>query len=82
MGVDVNLKQASKRATYVASALHAQGLQIYSVHVIPEAAIRVDKRPPKVDTWAYVPPPRGCVPSPVECVALVGGVRVTWYEKI
>jgi hypothetical protein len=77
----VNLKQASKRATYVAGALHAQGLQIYSVHVIPEPAIRVDKKPPKVDTWAYVPPPPGCIPSPIECVALVGGVRVTWYEQ-
>lgn len=77
----MNLKQASKRTTYVASALHAQGLQIYSVHVIPEPAIRVDKKPPKVDTWGYVPPPRGCIPTPVECVALVGGVRVTWYEK-
>ena len=78
----MNLKQASKRATYVAGALHEQGLKVYSVHVIPEPAIRVDKKPPKVATWGYVDPPPGCVPSPVECVANVGGVRVTWYEKI
>jgi len=77
----VNLKQASKRATYVAGALHEQGLQVYSVRVLPELAIRVDKKPPKVDTWAYVPKPRGCVPSPVECVAMMSGVRVTWYEQ-
>jgi hypothetical protein len=78
----VNLKQDSRRATYVAGALHEQGLQVYSVRVLPTPAIRVDKRPPKVDTWAYVPSPPGCVPNPVECVALVGGVRVTWYQKI
>ena len=78
----MNLKQASKRATYVAGALHEQGLQVYSVRVLPELAIRVDKKPPKVDTWGFVPPPKGSVPSPVECVANVGGVRVTWYEKI
>jgi hypothetical protein len=78
----VNLKQASKRVAYIAGALHEQGLQVFSVRVLPELAIRVDKKPPKVDTWAYVHPPRGCVPSPVECVALVSGVRVTWYEKI
>jgi hypothetical protein len=77
----MSLKQDSKRAAYVAGALRTQGLQIYSVNVIPSPAIRVDKRPPSIETWGYVPPPPGCVPSPVECVANVGGVRVTWYEK-
>ena len=81
MEVKVSLKSDSKRAAYVAGALRGQGLQIYSVHVIPQPAIRVDKMPPYVASYGYKPPPPGCAPQPVECVANIGGVRVTWYEK-
>ena len=76
----MSLRADGKRAAFVAGALHKQGLQIYSVTVLPQPAIRVDKMPPMIDTYGYVASPKGCVPQPVECVANVGGVRVTWYE--
>ena len=67
------------RTLRVMEALRAAGCRILDSHAHAEPpTVRVDRRPAHVDTWGFRPPPPGCVPLPVLCVADCRGVRVEW----
>lgn len=69
------------RALGAIRVLQAAGCRVLDAHAHTETpAIRVDRRPSIVDTYAYAAPPRGAVPVPVLCVAQLSGCRIEWVQ--
>lgn len=68
------------RATLdVIAELERNGCRVLDARVLPSAAVRVDRAPRGLDTWGHVQLPPGCRQAPVEHIAHVRGVRVTWF---
>jgi len=76
-----DISRLAKETLAVVADLRRRGCRVQGARVLPSPAIRVD-RPQRgvIETYAFRPRPRGTVPIPVECVAMINGVRVTWLE--
>lgn len=71
------------RATLeVVAELERHGYRVLGARVLPCAAVRVDRAPEGLDTWGHLQPPPGAVRCPVEHVAYVRGVRVSWWAPV
>lgn len=68
------------RATLgVIADLERAGCRITAARVLPMAAVHIDRPPAGLDTWGHIQPPPRAVPGPVEHVAHLRGVRITWF---
>lgn len=75
------LARRAFRALGTLRALELDGCRIVDAHAHTEPpAIRVDRRPSLVETYAYAAPPRGAVSVPVLCVGRLYGCRVEWHQ--
>jgi len=70
--------QSIKTLGVIADLEHA-GCTVLDAHILPSPAVRITPPPVGViGTYGYRPLPRGTWAAPVECTAMVRGVRVTW----
>lgn len=75
----INLFAASIHTLAVLGDLERKGCRVLSAHILPSPAVRITPPPAGViGTFAFRPLPRGAWAAPVECSALVHGVRVSW----
>lgn len=77
----MNIRRALRHTMTVMGYLEQAGCRITGAHLLPCPAVRVDRAPSGLTTYAYREPPRGTIRVPVQHVALVRGVRVTWEAK-
>lgn len=74
-----NLFAASLRTLAVLGNLERKGCHVLSAHFLPRPAVRITPPPDgAIETFAFHPLPRGTWAAPVECSAIVQGVRVSW----
>lgn len=71
---------AKSRKTFgVIADLELAGCRVLDAHILPSPAVHITQPPAGViGTYAYRPLPRGAWAAPVECTAIIRGVRVTW----
>jgi hypothetical protein len=61
--------------------LERHGCQVVGAAVLPTAQVHINPPPAGViRTYAYRDLPAGAWAAPVECVALLDGVRVSWWQ--
>lgn len=66
----------------VVCELRRRGCRVLGASALPQAAVRVDRAPRGIDAHGYFEPPPGTIALPAEHVAIVRGVRVTWFATV
>lgn len=62
----------------VVGYLESQGCRVLDAAVLPAPAVRVDRPPQGLATWGHRCAVPGTIAYPLEHVATINGVRVTW----
>jgi len=76
-----NLFAASIHTLAVLGDLERKGCRVLSARILPSPAVRISPPPAgAIGSYAFRPLPRGTWAAPVECHALVDGVKVTWMS--
>jgi len=75
----VNLFSTTRKTLGVIADLEHAGCRVIDAHILPSPAVHITPPPVGViGTYAYRALPRGAWAAPVECSAIIRGVRVTW----
>jgi hypothetical protein len=77
------MNKSARKTLRVISGLERRGCRVIAAAVLPSPEVRITPPPAGViHTYTYRPLPRGAWAAPVECVSLVGGVRVVWHQGV
>ena len=70
------------RTLRVISDLEHQGCCVLDAHILPSPAVRISPPPVGViRSYGHLALPEGTWAAPVECTAIIKGVRITWMDR-